>query len=95
MESYLKDLEVMHNCTIYPDDEIVNHPTIGELYHLSWAQSRGMVWKLIDFNGDKALMETPKTKKRLTTKLATLRHTNRSIVQKAKRREKRRIKRKK
>jgi hypothetical protein len=51
---------------------------IGRKYHVSWAKNRGYVWKLVSFNVDtnKAVLETPNTKKQLTTELTSLRNIN-------------------
>jgi hypothetical protein len=50
-------------------------PVIGQKYHLSWAKDPAMVWVLLEIRGVNAYMETPKTKKKLTTQRAALRHT--------------------
>jgi hypothetical protein len=63
--------------TIYykTDDLIaVDSPKIGEKYHLSWAKSKGMVWKLLSINGEDITMITPKTGKILRAKRKDLRH---------------------
>lgn len=54
---------------------------VGRLYHCSWASNRGFVWRLISFNKDTntAEMMTPKTKKKLTTQLDSLRNTNKNL----------------
>ena len=54
---------------------------IGRSYHTSWAKNRGYVWQLLSFDESKnvAELETPKTKKRLTTQLSSLRDTNKII----------------
>lgn len=54
----------------------------GRLYHCKWAKSKGFVWKLISFDvaTNTAVMETPKTKKRLTTQLDSLYNTNRTEI---------------
>ena len=53
----------------------VENPVIGQPYHLKWARSRGMVWILLEIQGDKAIMRTPKTKKQLIAKVSDLMHT--------------------
>jgi hypothetical protein len=54
---------------------------IGRKYHCSWATSRGFVWVLISFDTDKdeAVIQTPKTKKKLTTQLSSLRNINKYL----------------
>lgn len=52
----------------------VEVPHVNQLYHLSWA-SGGCVWRLIEINGDKCKLRTPKTRKEITAKVSDLRHT--------------------
>lgn len=65
-----------------------NKPTeyvIGRLYHTSWARSRAYVWRLVSYDEHGlAVMETPKTRRRLTTTLNSLRDTNATIREKQK-----------
>ncbi len=56
----------------------VDKPRIGEKYHLSWAKSHGMVWKLKAIEGDEVILETPRTKKILKSKLSDLREIRRN-----------------
>jgi hypothetical protein len=68
----------MRTGRVYSSDEpllSVEKPEIGKRYHLSWAKKTGMVWVLVGIDGRKALLQTPKTKKKLTAWLADLRHT--------------------
>jgi hypothetical protein len=53
---------------------------IGRKYHCSWAKNKGYVWRLISFDESKneAVLETPKTKKRLTTQLSALYNINKN-----------------
>ncbi len=64
----------------------VEKPNIGTKYHLSWARKTGMVWILKGIEGDKAILQTPKTKKRLEAKLVDLRHirANQERIEKGK-----------
>ena len=78
--NYLEELNAL------PEDEIVIYPEINKRYHLSWASNRGMVWVLIAIQGDRGVMVTPKTKKMLNVRINDLRHTNRNIIEKKKRR---------
>ena len=50
----------------------------GRKYHLSWAYSNKLVWKLISFDIEKneAVLETPRTKKRISTQLSALININ-------------------
>ena len=84
--SYIDDLKIKYKLAILPEDALVTNPTIGNKYHLSWASSRGMVWKLKEIEGIWAFMETPKTGKPLTAKLCDLRERNYMIAYNAKRR---------
>jgi len=54
---------------------------IGRKYHCSWAKARGFVWVLISFDTEKdeAVIQTPKTKKKLTTQLSSLRNINKYL----------------
>lgn len=54
---------------------------IGRPYHLEWAKNRGMCWILKGFNINtgKAILETPRTRKKLLTNLKDLRDVNNTI----------------
>ncbi len=67
------------------ENDIPEKYIIGRKYHCSWAKSRGCVWKLISINEDVAILETPKTKKRITTQLSSLREINKYIKYEASR----------
>jgi hypothetical protein len=56
---------------------------IGRKYHCSWAKNRGMVWRLISFDANKneAILETPRTRKQLKTKLDSLTNINKHLNQ--------------
>lgn len=86
MLKHIQELRDRYNLAILPEDEIVTNPKLGAIYHLSWASKRGMKWRLMSVNGPWAYMETPRTKKPLTAKVADLREINSVIVAKAKRR---------
>lgn len=48
-------------------------PTIGNKYHLAWANHK-CAWRLIKFiDSQYCILETPKTKKQLTAKIDDLR----------------------
>ena len=55
----------------------VEKPVISHKYHVSWA-AKGCVWRLIDIQGENAILQTPKTKKRITANLSDLRHIRRN-----------------
>lgn len=52
---------------------------IGRMYHCTWSFSSAFVWVLKSFDESKnvAVMETPKSKKPITTQLDSLRNINR------------------
>ena len=64
-------------------NDIPNEYVIGRRYHCSWAKKRGFVWVLVsyDIHKDVAHLVTPKTRKKLTTQLSSLRDVNRIILQ--------------
>lgn len=64
-------------------NDIPNEYVIGRRYHCSWAKKRGFVWVLVSFdiNKDIAHMITPKTKKKMTTQLSSLRDINKIVLQ--------------
>lgn len=84
--NHLKDLSITYGIQILPQDELVIYPKIGNKYHLSWANKRGMVWILNYINGDTVRMITPKTKKILETKTVYLREINSNILANARKR---------
>ena len=84
--SYLNDLTVKCGFKVLPEDEIVTQPQVSVKYHLSWASNRGMVWVLKRIEGNIAILETPKTKRKLSAKINDLRHINKNIIAIAKKR---------
>lgn len=60
-------------------DDMPTEYVIGRLYHTSWARNRGYVWRLVSYSGSIAVLETPKTRRRLETPLDTLRDTYATI----------------
>lgn len=72
------------NYTFIDADYIPNEIKIGTLYHCAWANSRGCVWKLINIlPGNQVVLETPKTKRIITTNQFDLRLTNKDAKAKA------------
>lgn len=52
---------------------------LGSVVHTTWAQRNGMHWVLVELLPDgEAVIETPRTKKRITTKQDTLCYTRRN-----------------
>jgi hypothetical protein len=82
----MDDLSAYCGFKVLPQDEIVENPTIDTKYHLVWAHKRGMVWVLVAIQGGTAVMQTPKTKRILSAKVSDLRHLNKHIIAKARRR---------
>lgn len=64
-----------------PEDYLVTEPVIGVKYHLIWASSAAMVWvfKGLSVHGA-AIMETPKTKKQILSKVNALREINANAI---------------
>lgn len=62
-----------------PEDRIPKKLVVGEKYHISWASDHKMVWVLKSWNSVYAFMETPKTKKSLSTKISDLREINKNV----------------
>lgn len=61
--------------------------TVGTKYHCTWAASKGMVWVLKGISqNNQAILETPRTKKTITTHVHNLRHINKNALQQAKKR---------
>ena len=58
----------------------VKTPKIGSIYHLSWARSHAMKWRLLKIDGNFVDMETPVTKKYMRAKLSDLKHLRSSQV---------------
>ena len=71
------------NENIIPEDHKPSNFVSGLTYHLTWARKRGMCWKLHKINGDKAILFTPKTKRKLVALKKDLRHTNLRVWQKS------------
>lgn len=69
---------------ILEEDTIPQELKIGQKYHCSWANSKGMVWVLRDIAGNKATLETPRTKKQIQTNVNSLRLLNKDAREKAK-----------
>jgi hypothetical protein len=84
--NYLDDLSVFYRFKVLPQDEIVTNPVIDTKYHLSWASNREMVWVLRRIECGTAFLETPRTKKKLEAKVNDLRHINKNIIFKARKR---------
>lgn len=80
-----KDLDncIANGYDVREEDYLVQNPVINEVYHLSWAKNRGMVWVLTYIKEPYAYMRTPKTWKSLRTKLSDLREVNRNVIKKA------------
>jgi hypothetical protein len=60
----------------------VQNPQIGVKYHCEWAESRGMVWRLVKIEGSVGVLET-KQGRRIQTRLKDLREINKNIEKKA------------
>jgi hypothetical protein len=65
------------NCPPKPTENfyLVKYPTVGNLYHCSWAKNKSMVWRLVEINGNNCTLETPRTHKIVETQLSSLRET--------------------
>lgn len=74
-------MNTVENIKMTKNGDIPKEIRNGRLYHCSWAKKKGFVWKLIshDEEKDEALMETPKSKKRMVTQLSSLRNVNKNI----------------
>jgi ferredoxin-fold anticodon binding domain-containing protein len=68
---------------ILEEDTIPQELKIGQKYHCSWANSKGMVWVLKNINGNQAILETPRTKKEIQTNVNHLRLLNKDALRKA------------
>lgn len=69
-------------------DKIPQKYVIGDKYHCSWATSNKLVWILISINNNIATLQTPKTKRILTTNINSLRVINKVAQQNANKRVK-------
>lgn len=68
-------------------DRVPTELTVGTKYHCTWASSKGMVWVLKGISqNNQAILETPRTKKTITTHVHNLRHINKNALQQAKKR---------
>ena len=78
--------EVLYKYTLTYKDYVVNKPHIGQTYHLSWAYSKAMKWKLegISSDGVTAFLITPKSKKRISSRVLDLRLTSKEAHKVAK-----------
>ena len=82
-ENWEKDVETI---VILPEDTIPKQLVIGNKYHLSWASNKAMVWVLKSYNSTHAFLETPRTKKQLSSKITDLRELNKQALQNAQKR---------
>ena len=64
-------------------DRIPQYLTIGNKYNCSWASSKDMVWVLIHTYYNTATLQTPKTKRIITTNMNSLRLTNKEALENA------------
>lgn len=80
MKTHIQYLSKTTNLPIIEEDEIVKEPLVLNKYHLSWASNRGMVWVLLLIMGDQCIVQTPKTKRKLTVKIKDLREINKNII---------------
>lgn len=68
-------------------DRVPTELTVGTKYHCTWASHPGMVWVLKGISqNNQAILETPRTKKIITTHVHNLRHINKNALQQAKQR---------
>jgi hypothetical protein len=68
-------------------DKVPIELTVGTKYHCTWAFSKGMVWVLKGISqNNQAILETPRSKKTITTHVHNLRHINKNALQQAKKR---------
>jgi hypothetical protein len=77
-ENWEKDCKVLPKPL--PEDHIPKTLVFGEKYHLSWASNYAMVWVLKSWNSTHAFLETPRTKKPLSAKIADLREINSNVL---------------
>ena len=82
-ENWEKDAPLIEILEI---DRIPKELVLGEKYHCSWAQSRGMVWVLKAVSNNQATLETPRTKRRITTHINFLRVLNKVALKNASKR---------
>jgi len=64
-------------------DKIPQKYIIGDKYHCNWATSNKLVWVLISINNNIATLQTPRTKRILTTNINSLRVTNKVALRNA------------
>ena len=65
-------------------DKIPQKYIIGDKYHCSWATSNKLVWILTGIsNNNQAILQTPRTKRIITTNINNLRVTNKTALQNA------------
>jgi len=76
-ENWEKDIKTIK---ILPEDTIPKKLVIGNKYHLSWASNKAMVWILKSYNSTHAFLETPRTKKKLSSKITDLRELNKQSL---------------
>ena len=69
-------------------DRIPQQLIVGNKYHCNWASSKGMVWVLVNTYNNTAVLQTPRTKKTITTNINSLRVINKEALQNAKKRVK-------
>ncbi len=73
---------------ILEEDRIPQKYTLGDKYHCHWAKNNKLVWILLSINNDIATLQTPRTKKILTTNINSLRVINKIARQNAYKRTK-------
>ena len=64
-------------------DKIPQKYVIGDKYHCSWATNNKLVWVLLSIHNNIATIQTPKTKRIITTNINSLRVTNKVALQNA------------
>ena len=69
-------------------DRIPTKLNLGEKYHCSWANSKAMVWVLKAISNNQATLETPRTKRTITTHINHLRVLNKVAQKNANKRAK-------
>lgn len=68
-------------------DRVPIELTVGTKYHCTWASKPGMVWVLKGISqNNQAILETPRSKKTITTHVHNLRHINKNALFQAKQR---------
>ncbi len=69
-------------------DRIPQKYVIGDKYHCNWATNNKLVWILLSIHDNIATLQTPKTKRILTTNINSLRVINKVAQQNANKRVK-------